>query len=98
MAHGLCIVCTPAGALSEVIEPERSGLLVEPGNVDQLAAALARAVDDGGLRARLAAGALDRYRQGFDAARYPARLAPMLHQALRRFAGKRRQAAIAVER
>jgi len=81
LAYGLCIVCTPVGALSEVIEPERSGLLVQPGDVPALTAALARAVADGALRARLGQGALDAFRQGYDAARYPARLAPILARA-----------------
>jgi glycosyltransferase involved in cell wall biosynthesis len=96
MAHGLCVVCTPVGALGEVIEPDRSGLLVEPGSVAQLSDALARAVEDDELRAHLGAGARERYRSGFDAAGYPARLVPMLLTALRRFAGKRPQAKFAV--
>lgn len=84
LAHGLCIVCTPVGALGEVIEPERSGLLVEPGAVSQLAAALARAVADGDLRRRLGAGAAERFRTGFDVATYPARLAPIIRHTLDR--------------
>ena len=98
MAHGLCVVCTPVGALGEVIEPERSGLLIQPGSVPQLANALARAVEDDALRARLGAGAKERFRSGFDAAGYPARLAPLLLTALGRFASKRPQAKFAVER
>jgi glycosyltransferase involved in cell wall biosynthesis len=84
MAHGLCIVCTPVGALGEVIEPERSGLLVEPGDVGQLADTLARAVADGDLRRRLGAGAMERFRAGFDVATYPARLAPIIRHTLDR--------------
>jgi|HubBroStandDraft_1064217.scaffolds.fasta_scaffold00066_32 glycosyltransferase involved in cell wall biosynthesis len=78
MAHGLCIVCTPVGALSEVIEPERSGLLVEPGAVSQLSRVLERAVTDGDLRARLGAGAAERFRIDFDVATYPARLSAII--------------------
>jgi len=96
MAHGLCIVSTPVGALGEVIEPEISGLLVRPGDVEQFADALVRAISDDDLRRRLGRGALARFRHGFDAARYPARLAPMLHLALRHFAGKRAQARLAI--
>ncbi|MDB5361065.1 MAG: glycosyl transferase, group 1 [Rhodospirillales bacterium] len=96
MAHGLCIVCTAVGALGEVIEADRSGLLVEPGSVQQLSDALARAVADEGLRGRLGTGARERFRSGFDARRYPARLAPMLMMALRHYAGKRPQPKLAV--
>ena len=78
MAYGLCVVSTPAGALAEVVEDGRSGLLVTPGAVPELAAALARAVGDGGLRERLGRGAAEAFRQGFDAARYPARIGPIL--------------------
>jgi glycosyltransferase involved in cell wall biosynthesis len=96
MAHGLCVVCTPVGALGEVIESERSGLLIQPGSVSQLANALARAVEDDALRARLGAGAKERFQCGFDAAGYPARLTPMLLKALGRFAAKRPQVKLAV--
>jgi glycosyltransferase involved in cell wall biosynthesis len=84
MAHGLCIVCTPVGALGEVIEPEESGLLVPPGSVSSLSEALIRAVSDPALRARLGAGALARFQQGYDAAGYPARLMPIIRRALAR--------------
>jgi glycosyltransferase involved in cell wall biosynthesis len=84
MAQGLCVVCTPVGALGEVIEHERSGLLVAPGAVDELAAALARAVSDLDLRRRLGAGALATFHSGYDAATYPARLLPIMRLALRR--------------
>lgn len=84
MAQGLCVVSTPVGALGEVIEHESSGLLVTPGAVDELSAALARAIGDHELRRRLGAGALATFRRGYDAATYPARLLPIMRQALRR--------------
>jgi len=84
MAHGLCIVCTPVGALGDVIEPERSGLFVEPGAVSQLSQVLARVVADGDLRTRLGFGAAERFRLGFDVANYPSRLLPILELALHR--------------
>lgn len=84
MAYGLCIVCTPVGALAEVIRPEDSGLLVEPGNVASLATALARAIEDTRLRERLGSAAAEQFRQEFAAQDYPGRLMPILRRTVQR--------------
>ena len=74
MSHGRCIVCTPVGALAEVIEHGRSGLLVQPGDVDGLAGALRATLDDAELRERLGALAHARYRAHYDVLAYPERI------------------------
>ena len=57
-AHqGLPLVSTRAAAIGEFIEDSVNGLLVAPGAPDELTQALARAVGDPELRARLAARA-----------------------------------------
>jgi len=84
MAYGLCIICTPVGALGEVIHADRSGVLVEPGNVASLAEALARCVADTGLRTRLGGAAAAQFRRDFAAVDYPARLLPILRRAVSR--------------
>ena len=53
LAHGAAVVCTPVGALPELIEHERTGLIVEPGDVEGLASALGRLIGDPELRQRL---------------------------------------------
>jgi glycosyltransferase involved in cell wall biosynthesis len=53
LAHGVAVVCTPVGALPELIEHERTGLIVKPGDVEGLASALERLIDDPELRQRL---------------------------------------------
>lgn len=54
-AAGCClpVITTPMG-LARIVEHERNGLLIPPGNVDALAAAIQRLADDPGLRAALA--------------------------------------------
>ena len=60
MAAGLSVVASEVGGIPEVVRDGETGLLVPPGDVGALAAALDRLVDDPALRARLAAGALAR--------------------------------------
>jgi glycosyltransferase involved in cell wall biosynthesis len=54
---GLPIVVSAVGGLRELVEHERSGLLVPPGDVAALRGALVRLRDDRDLRRRLARGA-----------------------------------------
>ena len=75
LAHGLAVVATPVGAHAEVIEPEQSGLLAPPGDVDALAAALLRVIGDPALRERLRAGARRRFLDSYEVRHYAVRLA-----------------------
>lgn len=63
MAAGLAIVTTPVGAVEDIITSEQSGLLVQPGDVDALAAALTRLVEDQPLRERLGKAAMAVHRE-----------------------------------
>jgi glycosyltransferase involved in cell wall biosynthesis len=53
LAVGTPVLATTAGGVAEVVEHERNGLLVEPGDPDALAAAMRRFFADPGLRQRL---------------------------------------------
>ncbi len=56
LSYGLPVIAAHAGAVPDVV-PDTAGILVEPGNVDALRAALQLVLTDAGLRQRLQAGA-----------------------------------------
>jgi glycosyltransferase involved in cell wall biosynthesis len=66
MAAGLAVVATPVGAVRDIITDEQTGLLVEPGDVDGLTAAMTRLVGDTALRTRLGEQALAFHRRRLD--------------------------------
>lgn len=53
MSYGLPIIATDVAAIPELVKDGENGLLVEPGDVDGLAAAISRLVGDKGLRERM---------------------------------------------
>jgi glycosyltransferase involved in cell wall biosynthesis len=56
IAHGLPVIGTHAGAIPDTVPPD-AGLLVAPGDVEALADALRRVIEDADLRRRLAGAA-----------------------------------------
>ncbi|GAB4081393.1 glycosyltransferase [Modestobacter muralis] len=62
MVAGLPVVASDVGGIPEVVRHGETGLLVPPGDVPALTAALDRLVADPALRARLAAGARENAR------------------------------------
>lgn len=66
MANGLCVLSSPVGGITDLID-ETCGVLVPPGDVDKLAAALGWLVRDDDARTRLGSAALQRVREDFDA-------------------------------
>jgi glycosyltransferase involved in cell wall biosynthesis len=75
MAHGLCVVCTPVGAQAEVVEDGVSGLVVSPGDVGAVAAALVKCLTQPALRRRLGNGAREAFLRSYNIADYPERIA-----------------------
>jgi glycogen(starch) synthase len=65
MAHGRPVVAAAVGGLLDLVVDEETGLLVPPGDVGALRAALQRLLDDEELRRRLGAAARDRVREHF---------------------------------
>jgi glycosyltransferase involved in cell wall biosynthesis len=69
-AAGKCRVASRVGGIPTVIEDGVDGLLVEKENTDQLAATLARLIDDGPLRRRLGDAARVRVQRDFSGDAY----------------------------
>jgi glycosyltransferase involved in cell wall biosynthesis len=65
MAHGRAVVASAVGGLAEAIVDGESGLLVPPGDVPALRAALDRVLGDSDLRARLGAAGRARARERY---------------------------------
>ena len=74
MAAGLPVVATRAGALPEVVVDGETGILVERGDHEGLAAAISRLLADPHLRERMGAAGRERVRQLFTWERNVARL------------------------
>ena len=83
LASGCPSVSTSVSGIPEIIEHEKSGLLVEPGDDAALAAAIERILTDAPLAARLSAGGRRRAEERFDAARNGERLLALLERAAR---------------
>lgn len=65
MHHGLPIVATRVGALPDLVVEQKTGLLVDVGDVDGLTRALAALSADADLRRRMGSAARTRAREGY---------------------------------
>jgi glycosyltransferase involved in cell wall biosynthesis len=66
MAMGVPVVATNISAIPELVDNEETGLLVDPGQPQQLAEAMRRALTEDALRGRIIPAARRRVVQGFD--------------------------------
>ena len=57
MAAGLPVIASNTGGIPDIIENEKTGLLIEPGNAQELADAIERLANDQKLREQLQAEA-----------------------------------------
>jgi len=75
MASGVPCITSPVNGIPELIQHDRNGLLATPGDADALALQLKRAIEDAGLRQRLAVAGLSQVKDSFNLGRNVARLA-----------------------
>ena len=84
MARGRGIVASRVGGIPDVARDDREALLVTPGDVDELAAALVRALSDRPLAERLGRAAFERYQEWHTTpAEYAARVRALVDASLR---------------
>jgi glycosyltransferase involved in cell wall biosynthesis/Na+/melibiose symporter-like transporter len=81
MAVGKPVIATRSGGAPEVVLDGETGLLVEPGNVTELAVAMERLLADRELAARMASAGMARARECFDVRRVVA-MVEALHEQL----------------
>ena len=65
MALGKCVVATRVGGIPEIVEHEKTGLLVTPGKVEELMQALLTCITDPSKRCRMGQAAKERVEQQF---------------------------------
>ena len=82
--HGMPVVSSRIGAVPEVVDDGRTGILVEPGDPDALFGAMQRLADDRTARLRMAAAARERFVARFSLAAFQAGLADLYAEALDR--------------
>jgi glycosyltransferase involved in cell wall biosynthesis len=80
MAHGRPVVASAVGGLLDLVVDGETGLLVEPGDVSGLRAALERLLGDAELRARMGAAARERIRERFSWARVTQATIDLYHE------------------
>lgn len=91
-AAGKPIIGSRVGGIPDLIEDRVNGLLVPPGDVAALAAALAQLCQDAGLRERLGRGAQQRLDTRFDVATMAGQVIQLCDTLLREKLGQRRVA------
>jgi glycosyltransferase involved in cell wall biosynthesis len=82
MAHGVPVIASDLGALADTVQRDRTGLLVPPGDVQALAAAMTRLWNDGALSRALGSAGRRRVATDFAASQHMARLLATYHHAL----------------
>ncbi|MCL4256983.1 MAG: glycosyltransferase family 4 protein [Anaerolineales bacterium] len=89
MFAGLPIIATRIEAATDVLEDERTALLVELKDPEGMAEALRRLIGDAGLRARLGAAAQQEAQQNYTVDVMGAAYAKLIEELLRRFAARK---------
>jgi glycosyltransferase involved in cell wall biosynthesis len=82
MACGLAVVASRTGGLAEIIEDGQSGLLVEPGNSDELAQAIRKLIQDPERRAQIGTAARQQVVEQFSSATIAVRMTKLYQQVI----------------
>jgi glycosyltransferase involved in cell wall biosynthesis len=91
MAAGLPVVASAVGGVAEAVADGETGLLVAPGDVDALAAAIGRLLADGQLRRAMGSAGRARAAEHFDLARFRGQHLALYERALAPVPKRRRR-------
>jgi glycosyltransferase involved in cell wall biosynthesis len=80
MSWGLPVIATPVGGIPQIVASEVNGLLVAPGDITALAAAITRLLEDSALAGRLGTAARATIERGFSLDDALARLGSIYHR------------------
>ena len=80
MQHGLAVIATRIGGVPEVVEHNRSGLLVPPGDAEAFGDAIARLSVDTKLRCAMGAEGRKRYEERFRAEQMVSQIEELYHR------------------
>jgi glycosyltransferase involved in cell wall biosynthesis len=80
-ARGIAVVATPVGAIPEVIDHDRNGLIVPVGDIVELADSLGRLIANRDLRHRLGTAARHDHAERYEIGRYVERLSAIWRSA-----------------
>jgi glycosyltransferase involved in cell wall biosynthesis len=86
-ASGLPVIATRVGGLPDIVQHEKTGFLIEPDNVEELAGCLGRLVHSAPLRRQLGQAAREHAVRTFDLHKNSARILAILAEAAQRRAG-----------
>jgi glycosyltransferase involved in cell wall biosynthesis len=80
-AGEVAVVCTPVGAVTDIVRDGETGLLVEPGDAKGLADALRRLIGDADLRHRIARNGRQLFEERLDISIYAKRIVGIWREA-----------------
>jgi glycosyltransferase involved in cell wall biosynthesis len=89
MSFGVPVVASRAGGVVEIVDEGSNGLLFEPGNVEELAAAVTRLLGDPGTAARMARAARETVVTRFSASGHARRMEDVFLEAIGEARGRR---------
>jgi len=94
MAAGLPVIATRVGGVPEIVDHEKTGLLVQPGSEDALHSALDRLISDPDLRAQLAQAGRVRVAADFTIERMVKRIEALYEELLTKLPAASRQLSV----
>ena len=89
MASGLPVIASEVGGLREVVEDDRTGIIVKPANATAIASAILRLAESAALRTQMGAAARARVVENYSMEKMAARTLALYRECVRKTRGER---------